>query len=190
MTYSDVIARIIPLFGVILGWVLTSFQDRVFGAKLIIDCPDRGSIVLIPDFTFVKLRIQNIRPKVAKSCHAYIVSMSEVHGALTIGQSLINDSFQIKWAGEARGGSGRESNERNIPRGIYQYVDLVTFSKDKNEWQFDTMPEFFGSLNYTRLYKGVYRFEIVVAGDGVTSKKFIFNVFYDGDYRTVKIWPS
>src|SRR5215471_16712396 len=91
---------IIPLIGVVIGWVLgmlTRYFDQVmFGAKLKIDHPVPGSMDENATDVYIKFRVRNNRThRIAKSSRAYLVELHKMSNGRVISENLLPDSFQL-----------------------------------------------------------------------------------------------
>jgi hypothetical protein len=175
--------------GVIVGWILGMcsryFDDRLFGAKLTIDCGTApGNRIESPDSLYIKFCVRNTKRRVAKNCRAYIVALHEFSNGRTIGQSVMSDSFQIPWA-------GYDFEPRDIPPNISQYVDLVRFSKNNLGWDFQTKPGLYASLSSITGRRGTYQFTVVVTGESTVPAKKKINVDYDMvDWRNARVYDA
>jgi hypothetical protein len=94
----------------------------------------------------------------------------------------LTDSFQLPWA-------GYDFEGRDLPHRVSQFIDIVRFSKHPpGRWQFGTKPPFYKSLGKLAAHKGIYRFTILVAGDGAQSKPVDIDVYYEGDWHQARVW--
>lgn len=171
--------------GFIGGLISEPLRQWFFGPRLHIDSPDRGNIGETDEGVYIKVRVQNTKRRtVAKSCRAYLIAVHEIQHGEPIGQSVIRDSFQLPW-------SGYDFDPRDIPHGVFQFVDIAKFSKHSAGWVFATKPSFYRSLtDRTKDYRGTYRLTILAAGDGVRPHTRMVNVSYDGDWHQARVWEA
>src|ERR1051325_2408949 len=166
--------------GGLLGWGAAVFseplRERLFAPRLVIDCPQNANRGETDQDLYIKVRVQNNRTKMAKDCRVFLVGVQEIRDGLPIGAALLSDSFQLPW-------SGYDFEPRDIPRGLYQFVDIVRFSKHSPGWIFATKPKFYASLGNRTQFRGTYRLAILAAADGTPPSLKQIDVFYDGGWH-------
>jgi hypothetical protein len=176
-----------PVIAVFVGWLLglltRSLEDRWFGAKLVIDCTGSGSKMDTPDSVYIRLCIRNTKRRTAKDCRAYVVALHEISNGQKIGNNLMYDSYQIPWAGWSFEG-------RDIPPKVFQYVDLVKFSKAVSGWEFRTNTGFFVDHAAIANRPGTLQFTVTATSNsGVGDEKQI-NVDYNLDWHSARVYAG
>jgi hypothetical protein len=188
-TFMDLSSGL-PLIGVVIGWVLGIFtqplQSAFFGPKLLIDCLTApGRIGQGPDNVYMKFRVRNKRKRsVARNCRAYLIAIYQISNNKVISDNLRPDSAQLPW-------EGGDFDPRDIPYGASQYADIVHFSKEEQSgWIFYAKPNYISQDTQLRDYRGTYRVEVLVAGDGLNPATMNINIDYNGDWRGAKPYDT
>ena len=131
---------------------------------------------------YIRARVRNTRSRVAKQCLPYVVKLEEVHSSGTIRTSVF-DSLVLRWPGPY---SKLSYLPRDIPNGVHQFFDIVRVRKHRPGWDF-MWQERHSSLAPLGSYAGMYRFTVLVTGDGVIPDGCKIDIYYDGkDWRSLR----
>jgi hypothetical protein len=173
------------LVGVVLGFFLKPLEERWLSAKLKIDFEKvPGNKDATDDRLYIRFRVSNkTERRIAKQCPAYVTELYKVSDGRVVDDNLLSDSFQLPWA-------GHDFEPRDVPAGIAQYVNLVQFSKHNPGWIILTTPGLYASLSHLMQYQGIYRFKVVVAGDGTKPATAEISVEYRNDWHNVLVYDS
>lgn len=130
---------------------------------------------------FVRARVRNNgRRDVAHGCRIYLTAIGEVQqGGATI-PTEYSDSLPLQWAGGDR-------EERDVPRGVEFYADIVSFPPINPKWMIGV--KLFASYSNLADFRGTYRFRIVATAKNADPTSFQIDVTYNGDWRGVRVVP-
>jgi hypothetical protein len=118
----------------------------------------------VHDARYVRVRVTNSRPALAKSCRAYLVKIEHQSNSTDEWEaSEYSESLQLAW-------SGRHDQSRygalDLPQDIPHFVDVLSVRAVSAEF----LPGIESKLfRYEELYRrtGTFRFTVAVSGDGV-----------------------
>jgi hypothetical protein len=111
---------------------------------------------------WVRVKVENTRAALARSCRAYLVHI-ERRGTLgKFEPTEYCESLQLQWSSQA----DQSFAAFDIPRGVPHFVDVISTRQPTCFFSLATKTT---PLRYDELLRtpGVYRFTVVVSGDGV-----------------------
>lgn len=97
-------------------------------------------------------------------------------------EAKLDDSKVLPWA-------GWYFDPQDLPKGANFYVDVVRFSEKRAEWDF-CVHQLFQTQQALKLYKGSYRFTLLVTGDNAEPAICKLDVHYDGTWSSIRANPS
>ncbi len=115
--------------GFVASLAAEGVQRWFYGPRLIIDYgttdgyrarTDVGD-PKIADAIYVRLRVRNVKPRLAKGCRAYLTKIERRKSDLSWEDTIFDESIQLSWSSQ-----GSPFSPLDIPRGIDQYVDLLS----------------------------------------------------------------
>ena len=159
------------------------FYDPKLNAEFIED--DRGFITDtkdngVTDAHYVRVKVLNTSRQIAKQCRAYLVNVEKWNTSTgEFEPTTYCDSLQLGWSAQL--GKIAPYRALDIPKGIPQFIDIVSTRKGKSDYFIKTKL----LLNrYDDLFKerGKFRYTMRVSGDNARPKstKVIFE--WSGDW--------
>jgi hypothetical protein len=111
---------------------------------------------------YVRVKVVNTRRALAKSCRAYLVNVERKGPSGKFEPTEYCESLQLGWASQAELTFGAF----DLPKGVPHFVDIISTRPTSPAFALATKVT---PLRYTQMLvtPGVYRFTIVVSGDGV-----------------------
>jgi len=172
-----------PLGSFVLGFITAVFAEpvrqRFFRPELELsfsggeDTLTRTSTVGGSEAVYVRVRVQNKKPKLARACRAYLVNVERKNDDGRFAPTAYVDSIQLAWSCQT---PGNERAPIDLPNGVSQYMDVVATSSITNTFALQISPF---PVRYTVLLSPkpeTYRYTLQVAGDGAepTILKLVF----------------
>ena len=111
---------------------------------------------------FVRVKVENSRATLARSCRAYLVRIERQGASGKFEATEYCESLQLAWSSQ-----GEQSFAAfDLPRGVPHFVDIISTRPTTPAFQLATKGT---PLRYMQLLvtPGVYRFTVMVSGDGV-----------------------
>jgi hypothetical protein len=111
---------------------------------------------------WVRVKVENNRSALARSCRAYLVNIERQGPSGKFEPTEYCESMQLAWASQA----DQSFSAFDLPRGVPHFIDIMSTRPTSPAFQLaiKVIP-----LRYAKLVltPGVYRFTVVVSGDGV-----------------------
>src|SRR4030067_928179 len=119
----------------------------------------------IHDAFYIHVKVTNTKRKLAEKCRAYLVRVELQDEKGNFIPTEYCDSIQLAWACKYN----QAYEALDLPRGIAQFVDVVSTRSTENNFRPEIRPFPF---RYSRLFQtiGIFRFTIQVSGDGIKPK--------------------
>ncbi len=129
---------------------------------------------------YVRVKVVNTRSALAKSCRAYLVNVERKGPSGTFEPTEYCESLQLGWASQAEQAFGAF----DLPWDVPHFVDVISTRPTSPAFSLATKVT---PLRYTQmlLTPGVYRFTIVVSGDGVKPATIRPSVSWNGVWDQV-----
>jgi hypothetical protein len=167
-------------------WV-EAWQRSLHGPKLELHCEARDhrapidwldeSNKKIGEVIYVRMRVRNVKPRIAKSCRAYLTKVERLKpDGKTWENTNFSEAIQLAWAGQ---GTGHGFDAISLPKGVDQFIDVVAVGKllpfappseSANKLPTFPKPQWAVTLvRYSKLLerRDTYQLTVLVAGDGV-----------------------
>ena len=117
-------------------WV-EAWQRSLHGPKLELHCEARDhrapidwldeSNKKIGEVIYVRMRVRNVKPRIAKSCRAYLTKVERLKpDGKTWENTNFSEAIQLAWAGQ---GTGHGFDAISLPKGVDQFIDIVAVGK-------------------------------------------------------------
>jgi hypothetical protein len=179
-------------FGAIIGFIgsliAEGVQRWVYGPRLQLIFENGNSAYRTPtdmgnpkiaDSIYIRLRVENVKPRVAKACRAYLTRVEQRVGT-DWQDTNFRDTTQLNWSAQLNG-----LMPMDLPRGVRVFVDLlwvfnplpgmtVTYPDGKPRNPRHLQPSLAMELfQYARIWATdnvSYRLTVLVSGDGVLPK--------------------
>lgn len=189
-------------FGAIIGFIgsliAEGVQRWVYGPRLQLIFEDGNEAYRTPtdigipknaDGIYIRLRVENVKPRVAKSCRAYLTRVERRVGD-DWRDTNFHDSTQLNWSGQQNG-----LMPLDLPRGVRQFVDLL--------YVLNPLPGVAHPLNQRHLHPTLaielfqyahiwstdnanYRLTVLVSGDGVLPVSHRVIVEWNGIWNQIR----
>jgi hypothetical protein len=175
------------LFGLILGVALGMWASRFFWkaeakeTSLQIDYEGTAANKVEGNSdVFVRARVRNTGPEVAKNARVFLTSLKEIHPGGGTTPTSLYDSKPIPWA-------GYDFTPRDLPSSsnVHFYVDLLRVSKHETGWIF-CVQQVFASQNDLKSYNGTYRLKLTLTADNAKPATCEVDVTYFGDWHGLR----
>jgi hypothetical protein len=133
---------------------------------------------------YIRVMVRNKKYLLARDCRAFLVNIEKKGADNIFHPTIYCDSIQAQWA--CRSGQGFQSID--LPRGVNQFVDIISTVKDVNHIvpKIEMIP-----FRYQELFReyGVFRYTIQVSGSEIKPLfiKIIFRWKGELDYFGVEI---
>jgi hypothetical protein len=182
------VGAVAAIIGGLISGAYTYFLEQYNRPKLQIDfLGDRDNKVETEHLVngnpeplvYVRARVRNEGRHIAKSCRVFLTALHEIRSDGTL-QTVIKDSKPLAWA-------GWQFAPIDIPAGVNFYADLMTVSKAVSGWRF-SVERLFDSQKKLLVYRGTYRFSLMVSGDNAAPARCEVNVEYTGDWNGLRAW--
>ena len=114
------------------------------------------------DALYVRIKVVNTRSALAKSCRAYLVNVEREGSSGKFEPTEYCESMQLGWSTQAE----QTFDALDLPRDVPHFVDIFSTRSTSNSFTLATKAI---PLRYEQMLctPGVYRFTVVVSGDGV-----------------------
>ena len=111
---------------------------------------------------WVRVKVENRRAALARSCRAYLVKIERQAASGEFEPTEYCESMQLAWASQA----DQSFSAFDLPRDVPHFIDIISTRPISRAFQLaiKRMPLRYAQLVLT---PGVYRFTVVVSGDGV-----------------------
>ncbi len=126
---------------------------------------------------FVRIRVRNVGRRVAKGCLVYLAGIEEVNESGTC-PTTFQDAMPLSWP-------LKDFEPRHLPPSVDVYVDLVIISKDDPGWSFG-VKQLYASQELMKIFKGTYRFHLVVTAENAKARKASVEITYKQDWNTLR----
>ena len=129
---------------------------------------------------YVRIKVENYRSTLAKSCRAYLVNIERKVKSGDFDQTEYCDSMQLGWAYQ----KNRRFDAIDLPRKVSHFVDIISTRPTSSGFKLETkvIPLLYKKMLVT---PGVYRFTIIVSGDGVKPAHIKPIVSWNGNWDQV-----
>jgi hypothetical protein len=134
---------------------------------------------------YVRVKVVNTRSALAKSCRAYLVNVERKGASGKFEPTEYCESLQLAWSSLAEASFGA----LDLPRDVPHFVDVFSVRPTSPAFIPTTKvtPLRYGTLLLT---PGVYRFTIVVSGDGVKPATIRPSVSWNSVWDKVEKYDS
>ncbi|MEW8440373.1 MAG: hypothetical protein AB2689_19670 [Candidatus Thiodiazotropha taylori] len=121
---------------------------------------------------YIRVKIQNTKPHIAKNCRAYLVGVEKADEHDNFKQTIYGDSIPLPWSCRGNEAYG----PLDLARGIVQFIDIVSTRSVAPDFKPEIKPVPYRYFNLFHQH-GKYRFTIQVSGENVKPVfiKVIFN---------------
>jgi len=164
-------------------WLFRPKLTLSFGSSLdfITKTPETDGLA-IHDALYIRIKVVNSRPRLAKACRAYLVRVEKrVAGAFV--PTIYCDSIQLAW-------SARRPDEvyaaLDLPRDVPQFVDVFSTRSTSKRFapSICVLP-----LRYEGLFQetGVFRFHVQISGDGVEPVQRQITLHWEGNWEKFRV---
>jgi hypothetical protein len=136
---------------------------------------------------YVRLKVVNEKPKLAKGCRAYLIGVETSPSPGVFEPTLYVDSIQLAWSCQMPDDARRPLD---LAHGVSQYIDLIATSKLKENFvpQIQPLPYRYSEL-FT-LEPRTYRFTVQVSGDGVDPVQIKIVFVWKGLWHPVDVYQD
>ena len=142
-------------------WLYAPKLKLTFGASqdFLTRTPEAGGRY---ESLWVRVKVENRRAVLARSCRAYLVKIERQAPSGEFEVTEYCESMQLAWSSQA----DQSFSAFDLPRGVPHSVDIISTRPTSTAFQLAIRVT---PLRYAQLVEthGVYRFTIVVSGDGV-----------------------
>lgn len=190
-------------FGAIIGFIASllaeGVQRWVYGPRLQLTFENDSEAFRTPtdigipknaDGIYIRLRVENVKSRVAKACRAYLTKVEQrVDNQWQ--DTNFRDSTQLNWSGQQNG-----LMPIDLPRGVRQFVDLL--------YVLNPLPGIVHPLNPHHLHPSLamelfqyahiwatnnanYRLTLLVSGDGVLPVSHRIIVVWNGVWNQINV---
>lgn len=193
---AAIVALAVALFG-------EALRHRIFGPKLDVTfdaqnpaCKAHTTIgpktgpapVWASEAYYVRVKVENEGRGLAKSCRAFLVKVEEANANGEFKETIYADSLQLKWSCRSE---GTEYDPIDLPKGVPQFVDVVSTDKKDAAFYIHTSPP--PPNRYESLFKVSphrrFRFAVLIGGDGVEPKSTMVIFEWCGAWDNFKLAP-
>ena len=144
-------------------WIYAARLDLAFGTSnyFLTRTPEISPGGQYESF-YVRVRVVNSRAALAKSCRAYLVNIERKAASGKFEPTEYCESLQLSWASQAE----QSFAAFDLPRDVPHFVDIISTRPTSAGFALATKVT---PLRYTQMLvpPGIYRFTVVVSGDGV-----------------------
>jgi len=133
--------------------------------------PGPRPVQSIYEADYIRIRVTNTKPAIAKNCRAYLVKIEKADNSGEFKSTIYGDSIPLSWA--CRGTQAYDPLD--LPRGVVQFVDVISTRSVSTDFKPEIKPIPFRYIDLFRQH-GVFRFTVQVSGENVRPK-FIKIVF-------------
>lgn len=111
---------------------------------------------------YVRIKVVNSRSALAKSCRAYLVNVEREDSSGKFEPTEYCESMQLAWSTQAE----QAFSALDLPRDAPHFVDIISTRGTSTAFALATKVT---PLRYTNMLAtpGIYRFTVIVSGDGV-----------------------
>jgi hypothetical protein len=130
---------------------------------------------------YIRLKVVNSSSRLAKACRAYLVRVEkQVDGKF--GPTIYCDSIQLAWSVR----EGQAFAAIDLPPDVPQFVDVVSTRSISKQFRplISAIP-----MRYEALFweTGVFRFQVLVSGDGVKPVRTQLVLHWDGIWDKFRV---
>ncbi|HEX3506448.1 MAG TPA: hypothetical protein VHU22_23940 [Xanthobacteraceae bacterium] len=173
--------------------LLLTFENNNDAYRTKTDMADTTTGQKTADAIYVRLRVENTKPRLAKACRAYLTRVEKRTNDRWEDMNF-RDSIQLAWSAQR----GPEDGFRalDLPYGVSQFIDLV--------WVFSPLPAVQPAHNPRHLQPCLamplfmhqpiwatdnanYRLTVLVSGDGVEPESHRVILEWNGVYDQIKV---
>lgn len=133
----------------------------------------------VHDAEYIRIKITNIKPAIAKSCRAYLVAVEKADEAGKFSPTVYCDSIPLSWA--CRDSQAYEPLD--LPRGVVQFIDVISTRSISKDFKPEIRPIPYRYFDLFREH-GTFRLTIQVSGDNVKP------VFTKIVFRWAGVWDE
>lgn len=191
------LSSLTPVVTFVLGFVSAVFAEparqRLFRPVLRLcfsggeDCVARTPTAGGSEAVYIRVKVTNEKPRVARACRAYLVNVETKAAASGFVSTLYADSIQLAWSCQV---PGSERNPLDLPNGVSQYVDVIATNQASNGFAPQVSPFPF---RYAQLFTATaqtYRLTIQVSGDGLEPKILRLIFVWKGQWDTTDAYED
>lgn len=191
------LSTLTPVVTFVLGFVSAVFAEparqRLFRPVLRLsysgadDCVARTPTADGSEAIYIRVKVTNEKPRLARACRAYLVSVETKSVASGFVSTLYADSIQLAWSCQV---PGSQHSPLDIPNGVSQYIDVIATTKRTNTFapQISFVPFRYNQLFSTK--SETYRLTIQVSGDGVEPKVLKLIFVWKGQWDTAEAYED
>jgi len=123
---------------------------------------------------YIRARVENKGHQIAKQCKVFLINVEKYNPATRkYEDTIFCDSIQLTWS--ASGNDNDKFRALDLPRGVKQYIDLISTRKISQAYRLEVQTQLF---RYQELFleQGEFLLTILVSGDNVQPvyKKILF----------------
>ncbi len=191
------LSALAPLGSFALGFITAVFAEpvrqRFFRPELELsfsgreDTITKTATVGESQAVYVRVRVRNKKPKLARACRAYLVNIEAKNATGGFEPTAYVESIQLAWSCRM---VGNERDAMDIPNGVSQYIDVVATSSISSHFAIQISPF---PVRYKALHSPepkTYRYTIQVAGDGVEPKTLKLVFVWKGRWDDVEAYED
>jgi hypothetical protein len=130
---------------------------------------------------YVRVRVQNKGSSVANTCRVYLIGLKEVYPGGGMLPTALDDTKILAWAGWT-------FTPIDVPPDGVFFADVVRISKHEPGWLL-CVDNILATQQKLKDYVGTYRFRIMVAADNAEYSFFELDVYYNGDWHSLRAIP-
>jgi hypothetical protein len=191
------LSALTPLVSFVLGFITAVFAEpvrqRFFRPELELSFSGREDTITKTatvggsQAVYVRVQVQNKKPKLARACRAYLVNVETKSTTGGFEPTAYVDSIQLAWSCQVL---GHERDPIDIPNGVSQYIDVVATSNISSHFaiQIAPLPVRYNVLQSPNAQ--TYRYTIQVAGDGAEPKTLKLVFVWKGKWDDVEAYED
>ncbi len=116
----------------------------------------------IHDADYIRIKVTNTKPSIAKNCRAYLVNIEKADSSGEFKPTIYGDSIPLSWA--CRGAQAYDPLD--LPRGVVQFVDVISTRSVSTDFKPEIKPIPFRYIDLFQ-QQGKFRFTVQVSGENV-----------------------
>lgn len=151
------------------------------------DCIARTQTTGGKEALYIRVKVTNEKPRLARACRAYLVNVETKSGDSGFVSTLYTDSIQLAWSCQV---PGSERNPLDLPNGVSQYIDVLVTSEATNTVVPQISPFPFRYYPLLATKSETYRLTIQVSGDGIEPKVLKIIFIWKGQWDTADVYEE
>jgi hypothetical protein len=151
------------------------------------DCITRTPTSGAGTATYIRVKVTSSKRRSAKGCRAFLVGIETKSSGGKFAPTEFVDSLPLAWSCSP---PGTERTPRDLLWGVNQYIDVVAVLDSRNylEPQFAPIPHRYISIFSAT--EQIYRFTILVSGDGVQPSQLCLVITWKGDAKKMDVYED